>query len=280
MSHDELRTEYERLKAQVAQLLQEYPPTETENPDLRQLLEKLQVLTEEYDRKVAELEAQIAELNRELFGPKSDRLTPEQQDQLSKLTQDLEAEAERPAAASDGILQDEEKEKKRSRSSRRRTRHPLPVHLETETLTIEPELTPCSCCGELPVCIGEEVTEEVDLVPAKIIRRRIVRRKYACRCGEAGVAIAPLPPRLIPQSRLGLGLAVYIVLARFDDHLSFYWLEQQFRERHGQAYIKNQKWDVKIIEPTTPRAGAERGIPRAVTAATVTLSFIAIYSQQ
>jgi len=254
MSHDELRTEYERLKAQVAQLLQEYPPTETENPDLRQLLEKLQVLTEEYDRKVAELEAQIAELNRELFGPKSDRLTPEQQDQLSKLTQDLEAEAERPAAASDGILQDEEKEKKRSRSSRRRTRHPLPVHLETETLTIEPELTPCSCCGELPVCIGEEVTEEVDLVPAKIIRRRIVRRKYACRCGEAGVAIAPLPPRLIPQSRLGLGLAVYIVLARFDDHLSFYWLEQQFRERHGQAYIKNQKWDVKIIEPTTPRA--------------------------
>ena len=42
----------------------------------------------------------------------------------------------------------------------------------------------------------------------------------------------PLPPRLIPQSKLGLGLAVFIVLARFDDHLSYYRLEQQFRERH------------------------------------------------
>jgi transposase len=84
------------------------------------------------------------------------------------------------------------------------------------------------------------VTEEVDLVPAKIIRRRIVRPKYAYRCGEAGVAIAPLPPRLIPQSRLGLGLAVYILLARFDDHLSYYWLEQQFRERHGLVIPRQQ----------------------------------------
>jgi hypothetical protein len=45
------------------------------------------------------------------------------------------------------------------------------------------------------------------------------------------VAIAPLPPRLIPQSRLGLGLAVHVVLARYDGHLFFYRLEQQFRER-------------------------------------------------
>ncbi len=85
----------------------------------------------------------------------------------------------------------------------------------------------------MPERIGEEVSEEIDFIPAKLIRRRTVRPKYACRCGEAGVAIAPLPPRLIPQSRLGLGLAVHVVLARYDDHLSFYRLEQQFRERHG-----------------------------------------------
>jgi hypothetical protein len=54
------------------------------------------------------------------------------------------------------------------------------------------------------------------------------------------VTIAPLPPRLIPQSRLGLGLAVHIVLARFDDHLSFYRLEQQFRERHGLVIPRQQ----------------------------------------
>ena len=79
------------------------------------------------------------------------------------------------------------------------------------------------------------------MIPAKLIRRRIVRPKYACRCGEAGVAIAPLPLRLIPQSKLGLGLAIYILLARFDDHLSFYRLEQQFRERHRVVIIPRQQ---------------------------------------
>ncbi|MBM3791174.1 MAG: IS66 family transposase, partial [Acidobacteria bacterium] len=149
----------------------------------------------------------------------------------------------RPAAASDGVLDDDEEgqKKKRSRAARRRSaRHPLPVHLETETVTIEPELTPCPCCGKMPVRIGEEVTEEIDLIPAKLIRRRTVRPKYACPCGEAGVAIALLPPRLIPQSRLGLGLAVHVVLARYDDHLSFYRLEQQFRERHGIVIHRQQ----------------------------------------
>jgi transposase len=242
MSHEELHAEYERLKAQVAQLLEEHAPKQTDNPDLRQLLEKLQVLAQEYDLKVAELEAQISELKRELFGPKSDRLTPEQQEQLSKLNQDLEAEAERPAAESDGVLDEEKEDKKekRSRTGRRRTRHPLPAHLETETVTIEPDVAPCPCCGKMPERIGEEVSEEIDLIPAKLVRRRTVRPKYACRCGEAGVAIAPLPPRLIPQSRLGLGLAVHMVLARYDDHLSFYRLAQQFQERHEVVIPRQQ----------------------------------------
>jgi len=235
MSHEELRAEYHRLKVQVEHLSQN-----AENSDFRQLLEKLQALTEEYDRKVAELEAQIAELKRELFGPKSDRLTKEQQEQLSRLGQDLEAEAQRPEAASDGILEEEETKKKRRRKVRRRARHPLPAHLETETITIEPQLAPCPCCGNMPEQIGEEVSEEIDLIPAKLIRRRTVRPKYACRCGEAGVAIAPLPPRLIPQSRLGLGLAVHVILARYDDHLSFYRLEQQFRERHAVVISRQQ----------------------------------------
>lgn len=242
MSHDELRATYQRLKAQVDQLLQQHPPEETQNADLRQLLEKLQALTEEYELKVAELEAQLTELKRELFGPKSDRLTPEQQQQLAQLNQDLATEAERPAAASDGVLDDEaddDKKKKRGRTARR-VRHPLPAHLETETITIEPELAPCPCCGEMPTRIGEEVSEEIDFIPARLIRRRTIRPKYACRCGEAGVTIASMPARLVPQSRLGLALAVYVILARYDDHLSFYRLEQQFRERHGIVIPRQQ----------------------------------------
>jgi transposase len=229
MSYDELQAAHQRLEAEAARLREEKDRLEKENIDLRQRL--------------AEAETRIVELKCELFGPKSDRLTPEQQEQLSRLNQDLEAEAQRPAAASDEILEDEEKEKKKKRSranDRRRVRHPLPTHLETETVTIEPEVAPCPCCGKMPERIGEEVSEEIDFVPAKLIRRRTVRPKYACRCGEAGVTIAPLPARLVPQSRLGYGLAVHVVLARYDDHLSFYRLEQQFKERHAVIITRPQ----------------------------------------
>lgn len=60
------------------------------------------------------------------------------------------------------------------------------------------------------------------------------------RCGHGGVAIAPLPARLNPQSKLGLALAVHIVLARYDDRLSFYSLERTFAERHGVEIRRQQ----------------------------------------
>ena len=103
--------------------------------------------------------------------------------------------AERAGAVTGEILLPED------RAARRR--HPVPQVLETETVTLEPEAALCPCCGRTLVRIGEEVTEEIDMVPAKLILRRIVRPKYACRCGAAGVAVAPLPARLLPQTTLG-----------------------------------------------------------------------------
>jgi transposase len=108
-------------------------------------------------------------------------------------------------------------------------------------VVIEPEgLAPCEHCGRPPERIGEETSQELEYVPAKVIVRRTVRPKYACRCGCGGVRIAPLPPRLVPQSKLGLGLAVYLLLARFDDHVAYYTLERIFRERHDVVIPRQQ----------------------------------------
>jgi len=229
MNIQQLQEEYDRLCQRIKALNQQ-PASSIEPAEWRELVENLELLTSGYRLQLAEAQARIAELTRELFGPKADRLTPEQQDQLNQLIADMEADSQQPAPDGNQVLEEEETQKRPER--KRRTRHPLPVEMETETVTIEPDLVACPCCGKMPGRIGEEVSEEIDLIPARLIRRRTVRPKYACPCGEAGVAIAPLPPRLIPQSKLGLGLAVFIALARFDDHLSYYRLEQQFRERH------------------------------------------------
>jgi len=188
------------------------------------------------EEELAEARAFIAELKRQLFGSKAEKLTPEQTVQVQEIVIDLEEQQQRPAPFSQQVLQEERKIERK----RRPVRHPLPLELETETVVLEPEITLCSCCGPL-VRIGEEVSEEMDWVPAKLIRRRTIRPKYAaCRCGQLGMTIAALPPRLIPQSQLGLGLAVYILLARYDDHLSFYCLEKIFRERHGVEIPRSQ----------------------------------------
>jgi transposase len=196
----------------------------------------------ELEAQLAEAQAQIAELRRQLFGPKAEKLSPEQQAQMDAVASDLQEEAQQPPPLSQEVLEEELREQRQRRSQRRPPRHPLPAVLETETVTLEPapEDKLCPHCGSEKKPIGEEVTEEIDLIPAKLIRRRTVRPKYACRCGEAGVVIAPLPPRLIPQSKLGLGLAVHTVLARYDDHLSFYTLERIFRERHAVEIPRQQ----------------------------------------
>lgn len=191
---------------------------------------------------------ELAELKRQLFGEKSEKLTPEEEAQLAEVAADLEEQAQREPPASEDVLEEEAEPASEKgsaqdppRRKRRRGRHPLPEHLERETVVLEPErLESCPHCGGTPGCIGEEVTEELEYVPAKVVVRRIVRRKYACRCGCGGVRVAPLPPRLLPQSRLGLALAVYLLLARFDDHVAYYTLERIFRERYGVDLPRQQ----------------------------------------
>jgi transposase len=200
-----------------------------------QLCEREEELRQKQEQ-LAEAQAFIAELKRQLFGSKAEKLSPEEQAQLDEIAGDLREQRQRPEPLSKQVLEEEQK----AQRQRRPPRHPIPIELETETVILEPEITLCPCCGPL-ARIGEEVTEEMDWVPAKLIRRRTIRPKYAaCRCGQRGMTIAPLPARLLPQSKLGLGLAVYIVLARYDDHLSFYWLEQIFRERHGVEIPRQQ----------------------------------------
>ncbi len=219
----------------------------------RDLEAQAQVLQQETLRLQAELarkegvEAQLreallelAELKRQLFGERSDQLTLEEEGQLAEVAGDLQEQAQRDPPVSDQVLQDPAQEPVGGERPRRR-RHPLPEHLERQTVVLEPETLPsCEHCGRPPERIGEEVSEELEYVPARMVVRRMVRPKYACRCGGGGVQVAPLPPRLVPQSKLGLGLAVYLLLARFDDHVAYYTLERIFRERHAVVIPRQQ----------------------------------------
>jgi transposase len=241
----ETEAELARLQAHHRALEAEKVRLEAEAARLRSEHDQLLKLNEGLEAQLQAALLELAELKRQLFGEKSEKLTPEEETQLTEVAADLQEQLQRDPPASDDVLADEQAEEAAAedpaRRKRRRGRHPLPEHLERETVVLEPErLAPCEQCGETPVCIGEEVSEELDYVPAKVVVRRTVRRKYACRCGGGGVQVAPLPPRVLPQSKLGLALAVYLLLARFDDHVAYYTLERIFRERHDVVVPRQQ----------------------------------------
>lgn len=80
--------------------------------------------------------------------------------------------------------------------------------------------------------IGEEVTQELEYVPASFILRRHIRPKYACKACQEGVVIADLPPRPIPRGIPGAGLLAQVLTGKFCDHLPLNRQQQIFR-RHG-----------------------------------------------
>ena len=233
MTPPEDQKRWTKWPEQPAQLL-------AKNQALRDRIAELERNQSQLEADLAQAKAFIAALTRQLFGQKADKLSPEQEEQLKEVAGDLQQALQRPEPISRQCLEEELAEKDLPRQERtRRHRHPFPIHLETLTVTLEPSLPPCPPGGVYRQ-IGQEVTEELDFVAAKLILRRILRPKYAASWEEGGVSIAPLPPRLFPQSKLGLGLAVFITLARFDDHLSYYKLEQNFRERHGVLIPRQQ----------------------------------------
>ena len=192
-------------------------------------------------------------MKRELFGAKADKLNEEQEEQLRQLLGDAQEQTQRAAPLSQEVLAEalaQERAGQRQRAKERPRRHLPPVELEKQQVMLEPADKLCPTSGQERPRIGQEVTTEYDYLPAKLIIREIVRPKYG-GCGKPccpGVAIAPLPPRLLPQSKLGLGLAVHLLLSRFDDHLAYYTLERIFRERFGVVITRQQmvQWVEKV----------------------------------
>lgn len=245
--HPERLVEYiSALQEQLGQTGQELTVAQR---DLTQTKDELRQKAEQ----LAQAQALIAELKRELFGAKADKLNAEQEERLRQLVGDVQEQNQRPPPLSRELLEEalaQERAEQRQRAKQRRRRHLPPVELEKQQVILEPPDKLCPQSGQPRAEIGREVTTEYDYLPAKLIIREIVRPKYG-RCGKPccqGVSIAPLPPRLVPQSKLGLGLAVYLLLSRFDDHVSYYTLERIFLERFGAVIARQQmvQWVQKV----------------------------------
>lgn len=112
-------------------------------------------------------------------------------------------------------------------------RAPLPAHLPR--LDIVHDLTDAErrCdCGAEKVVIGEDVSEQLDIVPMQVRVLRHVRKTCACpRCQGAPVTAA-LPPQPIPKSNASASLLALLITAKYVDGIPLHRFEKVL-VRHG-----------------------------------------------
>jgi len=82
--------------------------------------------------------------------------------------------------------------------------------------------------------IGEEITEELEYLPAQFKVIEHVKIKRACSRCKQGVVQGELPPAVLPleKCRVGAALLAYLYVSKYCDHMPLHRLEQVFL-RHG-----------------------------------------------
>jgi transposase len=181
-------------------------------------------LAGERDQEIERLTAIIEQLQRHRFGPRSERLDP---DQLALGLEDVEQTLAAAQAAAEP-----EQPAVRAAAARKRqiNRGALPLHLPREEIVIDVADKTCACCGGLKHRIGEDVSERLDVIPAqfKVIVTR--RPKYACRACAGEVVQAPAPERLIENGIPTEALVAHVLTAKYADHTPLY--------RQAQIYAR------------------------------------------
>jgi transposase len=174
------------------------------------------------DLKIEALTHELAHIRRIRFGVKSETLSPLQRDVFEEtLDTDLAAIESEVEQLQDGRPGDTVVKPKRPRAGRQ----PLPDHLPRVEHRHEPASCTCGRCGKDLVKIGEDITEQLDVEPAKFFVHRHIRPQYACRACET-VTAAPIPPAVIDGGMAAVGLLAWVMVSKYQDHLPLYRLEQ------------------------------------------------------
>lgn len=158
--------------------------------------------------KIEQLTHTIAMLQRLQFAARSEKFDPTQQALFA-------------AAADEEIASAQCEIETLVPSSRERAqpkRQPLPPELPRIEERIEPTSCTCADCGGELHCIGEEISEKLDVKPVEFFVRRITRPKLACRGCET-IQTPPTLPSIIERGIAAPGLLAHVLIGKYADHL-------------------------------------------------------------
>ena len=211
----------EEMLSQMEMMLQ---PLQQVNASQAETIKKLTEQNESLQSRIKELTAQVAWLNRQLFGRKSEKLPiidPNYPDLFAGM---LPESAQQIADAHDEAVEKiiKTKEERRQEKKNRIMMEDLPV-LEQVILT------PDNLDTNLYKKIGQEVTRIVEHKPGQLYIKEIIREKWGLKDntstapkGMSGVLIAPMPLLPIYKGIAGASLLAEILLQKYEYHMPYY----------------------------------------------------------
>jgi transposase len=163
---------------------------------------------------IAHQKLRIAKLERQLYGPRSER-SAQLIDQMALQFEELEASATEDELAAESAVA---KTTTVAGFTRRRPeRNTFPEHLPRERVVID-RPTVCDCCGGTRLRkLGEDVTRTLESIPRQWKVIETVREKFTCQDCEK-ISQAPAPFHVIPRGWAGANLLSMILFEKFGQH--------------------------------------------------------------
>ncbi|MEO1334844.1 MAG: IS66 family transposase [Myxococcota bacterium] len=137
-------------------------------------------------------------------------------------------------------LVDEERKRRSTEKTkpppRRPRKKPFPDALKRvdNIIPVPHEQRPCPKCGAERRCLGHEVSEVLELEPAKVFVRRDRRETLTCdTCETPQITRAPRGDRVVEGGRFGLRIVAQMLVDKFRDGLPL----QRQRERYRRLGV-------------------------------------------
>ena len=217
--------------------------------DMTDLVLTLQQKLDHQSLFIEQLLEQIKLAQHNRFGVKSEAISP---DQLRLMLD------EKPAAepiADDEADNSVEPASQAPTAKAKRGRRALPAHLPRIEIkhTLNDEHCQCEHCKERMVPLSEKITEQLDIIPAKVRVLRHHRTTYHCPGCKDTLKTASLPPQPIPKSNATPSLLAWLIIAKYLDGMPLYRIERKLN-RYGMPLTRSTQasWMIQcgqLIQP-------------------------------
>jgi transposase len=229
------------LPTDVDTLQRELLHARSELSHTEHVLAETAVACDQQQSEIKQLREELELLKRYLFGRRSERHLPDSRQGTLPFGNTPQESVSLPATAEEEIVY------------RRRRGHgwsKLPAHLPREEVLVDvPEHERrCFTCGKPMQRIGEDRSERVEVIPASVFVKVIVRPKYACT-GQHGIQQAPAPPAPVPGGRFDFGLVAHVVTNKIADHLPLY-RQQDVLARSGLELSRSTLCEIMAAAAT------------------------------